>query len=602
MQDSKTFKRALLYQYLITLFRREKFRGVLAIILLVVVGITEGVGLLMLIPFLQLIGIGDSTPEGITAYIGKIWRYFGLPLNLTTVLIVYGCVVSIYALLQRCSTILNSKISHAFTRSLRNDLFASMARVKWLEFTKIKASDVNHIMTVNLTAVDNGTYSLFVLISAIFVVAVHVGVAFTLSVPLTAVALASSAVLLVILRPLNKKSYMLGEDWRSTMSALYGVLMEHLGGMKLAKSFGAEDQHIEGFDHLSRGLENQANRYAGILASTQMYHEIGAVAVLGVFFYVAVQVLAMPAAKLLIIVFLFGKLVPQFSWMQRVWQQILNMMPAYGAAVELLQRFRDSEEWTPPKKVEQIKLRNAVDFQDVYFKYDKSDQSQILDGFTLRVPAFETTVILGPSGGGKSTFADLLIGLLQPDKGQILIDGKALRGDTVYAWRKSVAYVPQESLLFHDTLRNNMLWARPDATEEDIWAALKLASADAFIAKIPEGLDVTVGDRGIRLSGGERQRIALARALLRNPTLLLLDEATSSLDQKNEQRILNALEGLRGTMTVVFISHRLSAAACADRIAVIDRGRVVETGSVNDLKDNPQSRFQQLIASDKLKN
>src|SRR5208283_234533 len=142
----------------------------------------------------------------------------------------------------------------------------------------------------------------------------------------------------------------------------------------------------------------------------------------------------------------------------------------------------------------------------------------------------ETTAILGPSGGGKSTFADLLIGLLTPDKGQILIDGKPLEGNMLHSWRRSVGYVPQESLLFHETLQDNMRWASPESSEEDIWEALELASAMDFVKAFPEGLETVVGDRGVRLSGGQRQRIALARALLRKPTLLLLDEATSNLD------------------------------------------------------------------------
>ena len=133
----------------------------------------------------------------------------------------------------------------------------------------------------------------------------------------------------------------------------------------------------------------------------------------------------------------------------------------------------------------------------------------------LTLPALKTTVILGPSGGGKSTFADLLIGLLTPDLGQVLIDGKRLEGNVLHSWRKSVGYVPQESLLFHETLQDNMRWASPDSSEEDIWEALRLAAAEDFVRALPEGLNTILGDRGVRLSGGQRQRIALARALLR---------------------------------------------------------------------------------------
>jgi len=437
------------------------------------------------------------------------------------------------------------------------------------------------VLTANLNAVENGTFGLFVLISSAFIIAVHIGVAFSLSVPMTAVAIASSIVLFLVLRPLNRRSYRLGEEWRQTMSAMYAVLSEHLGGMKLAKSFGAEDRHVGNFRQLSGGLEAQANRFTGLLTATQMGYDIGGVVALGVFFYVAVQVFQVPVATLLIMVFLFARLVPQFGWMQRTWQTMLNTLPAYSAVTQMLEDLREAEEPSPVKEIQPVRLETGIEFRDVSFAYDKSDPRPVLDSVDLFIPAFQTTVVLGPSGGGKSTLADLLIGLLRPDEGGILLDGKLLERDLVHSWRQSVGYVPQESMLFHDTIRNNLLWARPDAREEDVWHALRLAAADEFISRLPEGLDTIVGDRGVRLSGGQRQRIALARALVRNPTLLLLDEATSNLDRENERRILEALEGLRGKMTVVFISHRLSAERCADRVVSVEGGRVVETRSLH---------------------
>ena len=569
-------KNKLFLEYLRDLFRQAGTKAYFAIAVLIVMGLTQGIGLLMLIPFLQLIGIGDSAPEGIVAIIGKIWRFTGLPLSLPAVLVVYVGIVSLYAVIQRWSTILNSKLSHAFTRKLRNDLFRAMARVQWLRFIQIRGSDINHVMTSNLATIDSGTYGLFALISTIFVVFVHIGIAMMLSLPLTCVAIASSGLLLLVLRPLNRRSYELGEEWRQTMAALFGVLMDHLSGMKVAKSFGAEDRHIRSFCSLSGNLEQQANRFAGILSSTGMYYEIGGVVVVSAFFLVGVQILQIPVSRLLIMLFLFAGLVPMFSWTQRTWQGTLNMLPAYKAVLEMLEKFQEAEEPEISVHVNPIKLETGVEFRDVSFKYDKEDGNFVLDKMELFIRARETTVILGPSGGGKSTFADLLIGLLTPDIGQVLIDGRPLEGSVLHSWRKSVGYVPQESLLFHETLKDNMRWASPESSEEDIWNALQMASAADFVKALPEGLMTIVGDRGVRLSGGQRQRISLARALLRRPTLLLLDEATSNLDAKNEQRIIQAMQDLRGKMTVVFISHRKSVVECSDRVVVIEGGRALE--------------------------
>ncbi len=571
-----TPKNKLFLEYLRELFRQAGKKAYFAIVVLIVMGLTQGVGLLMLIPFLQLIGIGDSAPEGIVAIIGKIWRFTGLPLSLPAVLVVYVGIVSLYAVIQRWSTILNSKLSHAFTRKLRDDLFRAMARVQWLRFIQIRGSDINHVMTSNLATIDSGTYGLFALISTIFVVFVHIGIAMMLSFPLTCVAIVSSGLLLLVLRPLNRRSYELGEEWRQTMAALFGVLMDHLSGMKVAKSFGAEDRHIRSFCSLSGNLEQQANRFAGILSSTGMYYEIGGVVVVSAFFLVGVQILQIPVSRLLIMLFLFAGLVPMFSWTQRTWQGTLNMLPAYKAVLEMLEKFQEAEEPEISVHVNPIELETGVEFRNVSFKYDKEDGNFVLDKMELFIRARETTVILGPSGGGKSTFADLLIGLLTPDIGQVLIDGRPLEGSVLHSWRKSVGYVPQESLLFHETLKDNMRWASPESSEEDIWNALQMASAADFVKALPEGLMTIVGDRGVRLSGGQRQRISLARALLRKPTLLLLDEATSNLDAKNEQRIIQAMQDLRGKMTVVFISHRKSVVECSDRVVVIEGGRALE--------------------------
>ncbi len=565
----------LFHEYVTELFDQAGKRAYFAIVVLIAVGLTQGVGLLMLIPFLQLIGIGDSAPTGIVAIIGNAWNFTGLPLSLPVVLVVYIATVAVYAVTQQWSTILNSKLSHAFTRKLRDDLFKAMVRVQWLRFIQIRGSDINHVMTSNLTTIDNGTYGLFALISGIFVVLVHIGIAMMLSFPLTCVAIVCSGALLLVLRPLNRRSYALGEEWRQTMAALFGVLMDHLAGMKIAKSFGAEDRHIRSFCALSGNLEQQANRYAGILSSTSMYYEIGGVITVAVFFFTGVQIFQIPAARLLIMVFLFASLVPQFSWMQRTWQGILNMLPAYKAVLQMKEKFCAAEEPLALSEVKPIELERGIEFQNVSFGYNKEDRDFVIRGLELLIRSKETTVVLGPSGGGKSTFADLLIGLLTPDKGQILIDGKQLEGNLLHSWRKSVGYVPQESLLFHETLRDNMLWASPESSEEDIWESLRLAAAADFVMALPEGLNTIVGDRGVRLSGGQRQRIALARALLRKPTLLLLDEATSNLDAENEQRIIQALQELRGTMTVVFISHRQSAVQCADRVVQIEEGRAL---------------------------
>ena len=179
---------------------------------------------------------------------------------------------------------------------------------------------------------------------------------------------------------------------------------------------------------------------------------------------------------------------------------------------------------------------------------------------------------------GKSTLVDILLGLIEPGAGEVRIDGRRLAGSDLRRWRRSVAYVPQDPYLFHDTIGANLRWARPEATEAELWEALRLAAAADFVAALPEGLGTVAGDRGARLSGGERQRIVLARALLREHALLLLDEATGQLDAATEERIVAALRSLRGRTTIVAVAHRPALMEAADRIVVLESGRVAAAG------------------------
>jgi ABC-type multidrug transport system fused ATPase/permease subunit len=209
------------------------------------------------------------------------------------------------------------------------------------------------------------------------------------------------------------------------------------------------------------------------------------------------------------------------------------------------------------------------------------------------------TAIVGSSGAGKSTLVDLLLGLDRPGAGRICIDGVDLGEYDLASYRSRVGFVPQTSLLFHDSIRENLRWVKADASDQEIRRAATLARAAEFIEELPEGYDTVVGDRGVRLSGGQVQRVALARALLRRPELLVLDEATSALDSASERAIQEALERVSPETTLVVVAHRLSTIVAADRIYVLEAGRVVEEGSYGELVAR-QGSFARMVALQQL--
>jgi ATP-binding cassette subfamily C protein len=193
--------------------------------------------------------------------------------------------------------------------------------------------------------------------------------------------------------------------------------------------------------------------------------------------------------------------------------------------------------------------------------------------------------------------ADLVLGLLKPRSGGVFVGETLLDAMHLQDWRDKIGYVQQDTYLFNDTVRANLLWAQPDASEDDLQQALVAASADRFVAAMPDGLNTVIGERGVTLSGGEKQRISLARALLRKPDLLILDEATNALDSENEDRIFNAIAKLHGVMTIIVITHRLSSIRSVDRIHVLDQGSVVASGTWDEITASDNPRFRELCAA-----
>ncbi|MEY4939564.1 MAG: hypothetical protein RIQ93_1299, partial [Verrucomicrobiota bacterium] len=243
-----------------------------------------------------------------------------------------------------------------------------------------------------------------------------------------------------------------------------------------------------------------------------------------------------------------------------------------------------------------VRLRGEVSFLGVNFRYPARPESPVLHEITLAAQPGQRIALVGPSGAGKSTLTALLLRFYEPDSGRLLIDARDAR-DYPLAWlRGQMAIVPQDILLFGGTIAENIVYGRPGASAAAVLEAARLANADEFISAFPEGYETLVGDRGIKLSGGQRQRVAIARAILKNPAILILDEATSSLDSESEQLVQSALDRLMQGRTTFIVAHRLATIRTADRIAVIEAGRVVEFGNHEELSANPDGLYRRLSA------
>jgi len=562
--------------------------------LMILQGLTEGVGLVMLIPLLHLIGFDEGGTSDRTSFLVRaLFDKTGLPLTLETILCAYIVIVGTHAIASRYLEVLNARLSFGYTQFMQDRVYNAFARAEWLCSTQMSGSNVIRVLTSDLVRIGYATRQLLELIAVVVLTIIYIGVVLSISSVMAFFVLASVTVIFVLLRPYRRQAYSLGEVYQKATSNLYFVANEHISGMKVAKSYGLESEHAARFSVITKRVAAKGIRFLQVDAATQMCHQIGAAVALSAFFYIGAKLIAIPSSSLIFVVFVFARLSPKVSLIQHFTQFISNCLPAYHAATLMLRRFEVSDEPPPPSLVRPLPLRNAI---QVSFSYNGNEERHALCNIDLVIPARSTVAVVGTSGSGKTTLADLIMGLVAPSHGAIFVDGMPLTGELVHHWRSSIGYVPQETFLFHDTIRGNLLLVRPGAAEGELWEALRHAAADTFVAAFPDGLDTVVGDRGIRLSGGERQRIALARALLRKPTVLILDEATSSLDTENERRILDAIEGLHGELTMVVIAHRLSTIRRADSIVVLEQGRIVETGTWVSLSQKEGGRFWEQMA------
>jgi len=282
-----------------------------------------------------------------------------------------------------------------------------------------------------------------------------------------------------------------------------------------------------------------------------------------------------------VVLVLFARLFPRMTTAQAH----LHYLNGFVHAIQAINQLQSSAEAEAERlerstEVLKIELPTSLVVQNLDVKFG---DRKVLDRVTMTMAIPGMLAIAGGSGAGKSTLVHTLLGLVEPSAGSIRLGGYALATAPLGAWRRAIGYVPQETILFHASVWENLTLANPAAARADVEMAVRRAHAYEFIAALPEGYDTVIGDQGVKLSGGQRQRLGIARALLTNPTLLLLDEAMSALDAESESELLHTLEELRNQMGIVIVAHRLAAVRAADSICVLEAGRIVESGSWNEL-------------------
>ena len=373
------------------------------------------------------------------------------------------------------------------------------------------------------------------------------------------------------------------------------ALQEALTGIRVVKTFGREEAEGARFQHSNRAYLRATMK--GVQVSSLVSSHMEVIGVLGVAMiiwyggYLVIDGEMTPGAFFSFLAAMFMAYTPirRLAGANNTIQQALSAAERVFGVLDLEnERDRDQglRELSP--------ITRSLEFRGVTFQYDGTEQPALRD-INLSISAGEVVALVGSSGSGKTTLANLVPRFYEPTRGMILLDGQNTREGTLKSLRRQIGIVSQDTVLFDETVRNNIAYGKLDAAEHELVEAAQAAYAHDFIQRLPDGYDTVIGENGVKLSGGERQRLAIARAILRDPPILILDEATSSLDSESERIVQLALSNLMRNRTTLVIAHRLSTVQNADRIIVLDRGGIVETGSHEELL-RKGGRYQRLHA------
>ncbi|MFD1985197.1 ABC transporter ATP-binding protein [Mesorhizobium newzealandense] len=572
-----------------------------ALLFLILGSLTEGISILLLVPLLHLVGRADQD-FAVKLPNNEVVRWLAPDgtLQLTTVLCVLVGLVAVQAAFNRFKSVYMARLLFDFINRVRMNLFESIGKARWGVFTRMRSSDLDHALTGDIDRVQGAAFSLLMLVQIAVLLAGYLLVSVFISPVMTLFAVVIGVLMFVALRPFRARATAFGRVLTANRQDQYRTVSEFLGGIKVAKSLNVEATY---FAQLQATLEKmKADNVDYVRNSTigTAVFQVASVVGLSLFIYVALVRFNLSLAEIVVLLLVFMRIAPRFMDMQTQAQQLLINLPAYAAMRSLQARFDAEREPDGAEAGEggKLSLATGLNVRGVCFGYGDDPAKMVVRDITFGLPAGKVTALIGPSGSGKSTIADMLLGLLEPTAGKMLVDGVEIDAANRRRWRDQVAYVPQDVFLLHDTIAANLRLAAPQASDEDLWTALRSAHAGEFVERLDLGLETVVGDRGVRLSGGERQRIALARALLRKPSLLILDEATSALDWQNQSLIARSIDGLRGTMTILTIAHRPSMIAFADWVVAMENGRIVEVGQYQRLKENAGSRLSRMLSGE----
>lgn len=549
------------------LMREYPVRTVVVVVLVLLAGLAEGVGVAALLPLLGLAtGADGQTPDGgISGQVADLLASFGITYSVEALLVLIVVGMALKAALTVLAHREAGYVAARVAADLRLALIRGLMHARWEYFTRQPSGKLSNALSSEAQRASAVFVHGTKLAASTMQVIVYLGLAFAVSWQIALTALALGLVMVASLNVLVRVSRRAGRQQTAVLTSLISRLSDGLYALKPLKAMGREDQLQPLLESDTEELEAAQRRQVISEAAVRAAHEPIVAFFMAIIVYVLLRQVGVPFDSLLFVALLFQRTVVNLGRVQTTYQQVMTVESALWAIRHTIGEAGEAEETSRGGVVPD--LERAIRFDGVSFDYgDKA----VLRDLDLTIQSGRLTAVIGPSGAGKTTVADLVTGLYRPTGGEIHVDDTPMRDVDLAGWRRRIGYVPQDLVLFHDTVFVNVGMGDPSITRDDVERALRHAGAWEFVSAMPEGIDTVVGERGMRISGGQRQRISIARALVAKPALLILDEATTALDPDTERAILATVRDLRDQVTVLAISHQPTLVEAADHVFRLD--------------------------------
>ena len=551
-------------------------------------GILGGVGIGAIIPLFSFVGAKSGVADGlITKMFKEAFGFFGVPFTLTFVMLVLVMLFVTKALFLFTANMVNAKAVARFSSETRNELLGLTMKAQWPYLLNRKVGYLAQVISEDVDLSAGVLVSTTIFIIFLTSLISYAVVALSISPFITIVTILIGAILSFLLKPLFYRIREMVRQETFLKKEATHLVNQHLAGAKTVKSMVVEQPVIQAGKELFQGLSWRRFATLKYQAVPSSFLEPVTLAVVIPIFFFSYRSPGFNIASFAAVLYLVQKMFSSVQSMQMRLNSINEGIPHLAAVVECQEEARQYQEESDG--LDSFQFSSAIKFEDVRFSYEGGERT--LDGLNLTIPKGEMVGLIGRSGSGKTTIADLLLRLFKTDGGAIRVDEVNINDLNIYAWRKKIGYVSQDMFLLNDTIENNIRFYGESISYKDVEQAAKLAHIYDFIEQRPDKFKTMVGERGIKLSAGQRQRVVLARMIARKPEILVLDEATSSLDNESEVAIQKSLEDLRGKITMLVIAHRLSTVMSSDRLLVLEGGKIIEEGEPEQLLENKDSHF-----------